>query len=173
LKKLIVIIVSCCLLLNMIGYHIIFFMRKAEIRAEMMRTIRQQRNAALENDFVFSLNGAPSALQPHWEDEDEFSLDGKMYDVIEKKISGHQLLVRCLADGKETDLLQLSGDHWKDNDRSNKIANELFQILQTLFCHGKSGEVVLHKPVPCNSHFLLGDLPPGTKRITTPPPQPV
>ncbi len=85
MKKLIVIFLSVCFLLNITGYHIIFYLRQEEIKAEMREAIRLQTYSGDETDFVFLLNDKQSMKQLQWEGDDEFSFNGEMYDVIEKK----------------------------------------------------------------------------------------
>src|SRR6185295_12150122 len=106
LKKLIVIFLSVCFLLNITGYHIIFYLRQEEIKAEMRAAIRMQAYSEDETDFVFSVNDKQSMSQLEWEGDDEFSFNGEMYDVIEKKIIdarpndsvGHgKLIIRAIA----------------------------------------------------------------------------
>jgi len=86
LRKLIIILLSFCFLLNITGYHIIFYLRQEEIKSEMRAAIRLQSYNAQETDFVFSVNDRRVMDQLGWEGDDEFSFKGEMYDVIEKKI---------------------------------------------------------------------------------------
>jgi hypothetical protein len=63
LRKLIVILLSFCFLLNISGYHIIFYLRQEEIKSEMRAAIRLQSYNAQETDFAFfckrqTLNGS-------------------------------------------------------------------------------------------------------------------
>ena len=52
----------------------------------MRAAIRMQTYSVDEADFVFLLNDKQSMKQLDWEGNDEFSFNGEMYDVIEKKI---------------------------------------------------------------------------------------
>lgn len=171
LKKLIVIPLLCCLLLNIIGYHIIFYFRQQEIKSEMKRLILTRPNSKDENDFVFSLNDKKGLARLEWDGDDEFCLDGEMYDVLEKKIENNTLIIRALADKKETALLRKANDNWKENDKSNKIANELFQLLQSLYHHSKSDELAFTAPTQYNFNLPIKGLPLCVKKIPTPPPQ--
>ena len=51
----------------------------------MRAAIRMQTYSEDETDFVFSVNDKQSMKQLDWEGNDEFSFNGEMYDVIEKK----------------------------------------------------------------------------------------
>ena len=153
LKKLIVIFLTVCFLLNITGYHIIFYLRQQEIKAEMRAAIRMQTYSEGETDFVFSANDKQSMKQLDWEGDDEFSYNGEMYDVIEKKTENGKLIIRSIADKQETALLNKAKDHWNQNEKSNKVADELFQLLQSLFHSSKAEELVFIKP-SVNSDFF-------------------
>ena len=171
LKKLIVIFLSVCFLLNITGYHIIFYLRQQEIKVEMRAAIRMQIYSEDETDFVFLLNDKQSMKQLDWEGDDEFSYNDEMYDVIEKKIENGQLIIRSIADKQETALLNKAKDHWNQNEKSNKVADELFQLLQSLFHSSKTEELVLIKPSENRISFISLRLPSQVKKIPTPPPR--
>lgn len=171
LKKLIVIFLGVCFLLNITGYHIIFYLRQQEIKAEMRAAIRLQTYSEGETDFVFSANDKQSMKQLDWEGDDEFSYNGEMYDVIEKKTENGKLIIRSIADKQETALLNKAKDHWSQNEKSNKVADELFQLLQSLFHSSKTEELVLIKPSVNSVSFISLPLPSEVKKIPTPPPR--
>jgi len=171
LKKLIVICLLVCFLLNITGYHIIFYLRQEQIKTEMRAAIRMRTYSEDETDFVFLLNDKQSMKQLNWEGDDEFSYKGEMYDVIEKKIEDAKLVIRSIADKKETALLNKVKDHWNQNEKSNKVADELFQLLQSLFHSSKAEELVLIKPSVNRISFISLPLPSQVKKIPTPPPR--
>ena len=109
--------------------------------------------------------------QLDWEGDDEFSYKGEMYDVIEKKTEDAKLVIRSIADKKETALLNKVKDHWNQNEKSNKVADELFQLLQSLFHSSKAEELVLIKPSVNRISFISLSLPSQVKKIPTPPPR--
>ena len=180
LKKLIVICLLVCFLLNITGYHIIFYLRQEQIKTEMRVAIRMRTYSEDETDFVFLLNDKQSMKQLNWEGDDEFSYKGEMYDVIEKKIEDARpndpvgqakLIIRSIADKQETALLDKVKDHWNQNEKSNKVADELFQLLQSLFHSSKAEELVLIKPSVNRIPFISLPLPSQVKKIPTPPPR--
>jgi hypothetical protein len=159
-------------LLNITGYHIIFYLRQEEIKAEMREVIRMQNYSEHETDFAFALNDKRSMDQLDWEGDDEFSFNGQMYDVIEKKIGNAQLIVRAIADSRETSLLDKMKGHWNQDEKSNKVADELSHLLQSLFYSSKTEELVLIKPTANRNSFVSLVLPSQVKKIPTPPPRP-
>jgi hypothetical protein len=171
LKKVIVIFLLVCFLLNITGYHIIFYLRQQEIKAEMRAAIRVQTYSGDETDFVFLLSDKQSMEQLDWEGDDEFSYKGEMYDVIEKKITDGKLIIRSIADKQETALLNKAKDPWNQNEKSNKVADELFQLLQSLFHSSKTEELVFIKPSVYRISFISLSLPLQVKKIPTPPPR--
>src|SRR5689334_24395148 len=170
-KKLIVIFLSFCFLLNITAYHLIFYFRQEKIKTEMREGIRMQRYSEHETDFTFSLNDKRSIDQLAWEGDDEFSFNGEMYDVIEKKNENGRLIIRAIADNRETDLLNKVRGHWDQNEQSNKVADELFQILQSLYHSPKAQTLVLIRPSVNRNAFISLPLPSLAKTIPTPPPR--
>jgi len=171
MKKLIVIFLSLCFLLNITGYHIIFYLRQEGIKAEMREAIRMETYSEDETDFVFLVNDKKSMSQLDWEGDDEFSFNGEMYDAIDKKIENGKLIIRAIADKQETELLNKAKDHWDQNEKSNKVADELFQMLQSLYHPSRTEELVFIKPSVNRASFLSLPLPLQVKKIPTPPPR--
>ena len=137
----------------------------------MKKLLLTQRNKEEENDFVFSLNDKVAMAKLEWEGDNEFRLNGEMYDVIEKKTEGNKLTLRCLADKKETALLKKANDRWGENEKNNKAVNELFQLLQTLFHSSHSAGFSFDETSGNNFYTFLEPLPSRIKEIPTPPPQ--
>ena len=137
----------------------------------MREAIRLQGYHEEETDFVFSLNDKQGMKQLDWEGDDEFSFNGEMYDVIEKKTGNGKLIIRSIADKRETALLNKAKDHWSQNEKSNRVADELFQLLQSLFHSSKTEELVLIKPSVNTASFISLQLPSQVRKIPTPPPR--
>ena len=136
-----------------------------------MHVIRTQRHTLEESDFVFSPENKNGMAKIEWEGDNEFCLNGEMYDVIERRTAGDKLLIRCLADKKETDLLNKMSDSWKENDKSNKIVHDLFNILQGLFHQSLSDQICVDGAIGKQTAWLVLTLPPGIRRIPSQPPQ--
>ena len=170
-KKIVIILLCLCFFLNITGYHIIFYLRQQEIKAEMREAIRMQTYREHETDFSFSIKDKHSMDQLDWEGDDEFSFNGEMYDVIEKRIENGKLVIRCIADKRETALLDKLKGLWNQSEKSNKVADELFQLLQSLFHSSKTEELVFIKPSVYKISFISLALPSQVKQIPTPPPR--
>lgn len=58
----------------------------------------------------------------YWENENEFRFKGEMYDVVEMKPQGNQVIIRCIPDKKETALLNEYQKNSKHNSSNSIIA---------------------------------------------------
>jgi len=86
----------------------------------MKKATRMQKTSEEENDFVFLLSDKNVMKQLNWDGDDEFSLNGEMYDVIETRIENNKIIIRTLADKKETTLLKkYASMNKKDSSKSN------------------------------------------------------
>jgi len=156
---------------TIVGHHIIFHLQQAGIKAEMKRLVTHQLSKNETENLVFALYDQETFGKLNWEGDLEFNFNGEMYDVVSKKIVGDKMIIQCINDKKETILVNKLCNDWKENDRSNKMANELFQLLQTLFHEDNSKDFPMATATAFSSSFLLDKLPSQIKKIPTPPPQ--
>jgi hypothetical protein len=68
-------------------------------------------------------------------------------------------------------LLNKVKDHWNQSEKSNKVADELFQLLHSLFHSSKAEELLFIKPLVDRNSFISLPLPSQVKQIPTPPPR--
>jgi hypothetical protein len=80
----------------------VFELRLQHVRSEMRVNMRKGLHAEDLTRFSFSQKEA-AALE--WEDETEFRLNGKMYDVVSSESKNGQLLIVCIPDSREEKLL--------------------------------------------------------------------
>lgn len=78
--------------------------------------------------------------QMKWEEDQEFRYNDEMYDVIEKKLSGNRIIIYCIADKKETNLLQ---EYQKNNRTTSNLA--VVQLITANFI--LPGDHFLQQPV--------------------------
>jgi hypothetical protein len=108
----------------LLGYYLVFNFQLAAVKSEMRTFLKTQKN---HKDVVrFSLN-EKEAHQLYWENESEFRYKGEMYDIIETTRTNDHLVVRCVADSKETALIN---EYQKNNkrDHSDSLAVQLITI---------------------------------------------
>ena len=77
------------------------YFSQEHIRKEQNRTIRQ----GLPRESLTRMILADVQASIQWDDEEEFSLNGQKYDVVDYKTEHGQRIMYCLADTKETELL--------------------------------------------------------------------
>lgn len=112
-RKLTSILLIICLCCTWLGYHLVFRVQLLSIKSEMKAFLRSQEN---HKDVIELSFTHEESKKLEWEDEAEFSYKGEMYDVIEKQTKGNRILLRCIADTKETALLQ---EYQKNNNRNS------------------------------------------------------
>lgn len=81
-----------------------------------------------------------AASKIDWENDNEFRFNNEMYDVIETQQQGKDLLIRCIADIKENELLEAYQNiNTKNSGSPTEIS--LIKLLTTPF-------VVTHYNLP-------------------------
>lgn len=153
------------------GYHFFFHIRQWQIKAAVQKKLRQDINSQNTELFVFSLTKQEGVAGPEWEGDDEFRLNGEMFDVIEKRIENGKMFVRCISDKKETALL-------KDYERINKEGNSkrksesLLKLMVSSFLP-EPNFAIRNKdiPSPVNIPFQSEIIPSYRQDVLTPPPQ--
>lgn len=91
-----------CMIFSIMGYHLFFYLQLSEARSEMKYLITH----GIHTEGILSLGfdkQKQSAI--NWIDENEFILNGNMYDVIEKQGGSEKMIVYCIQDNKETELI--------------------------------------------------------------------
>jgi hypothetical protein len=106
----------------LLGYHLIFNHQLSAVKSEMKAFLKSQKD--YKDVVQLSLNEKESK-QVYWENENEFRYNGEMYDVIEKKIKGNQIVIRCIPDKKETALL----NEYQKNNKSKSSNLTLLQLI--------------------------------------------
>ena len=170
MKKLIAILLASSLFLYIIGYHFIFHLRKTELKAQMKKFLRSQPQVEDETVFVFSLDNRNAIAQLEWEGDDEFMLRGDMYDVIDKKITGGKLIIRCIGDKKETALLKKFEKLNDENNSRNRLAL-LLKLVTSSYIVSLNEELVIEDVfVPSIIYFQV-QISSSVRKVLTPPPR--
>jgi hypothetical protein len=170
LKKLASISLLVCLLFNLAGYQLIFHFQRQLVRTEMENILKAHSDRINTERFIFS-SGSEAAGKINWENDREFCFNGKMYDLVERQNMGDKIIIVCVNDRKETDLFSKLDDNVRENERSNKVINDLLQFMQTWFHENGSGPLFLEMATEPKAGFNMGELSFRAKDILTPPPQ--
>ena len=172
MKKLTAISVFLLLVFSQIGYFLYYSIQLHQIK----KAAQKELIASLpENSFTkICLEENTTAIK--WEEENkEFSLNGKMYDVATIKIENGNTILYCLSDNKEDQVLDnLSSSVRARNENNSNTKHQFvikfhladFTITKIDYKNGYSSVNVSEK------HF---DVEPGIvssfKKIITPPPE--
>ena len=120
--------------------------------------------------FIFPLDKDLIACV-EWEGENEFRLNGEMYDVIEKKVQGDKLIICCISDIKETGLLKNYEKMNKEGNSKSKSAL-LLKLIGSSYLSEINNNVFI-KNVQTLPHILVQSEIVSSWRydVPTPPPQ--
>jgi hypothetical protein len=134
----------------------------AAVKSEMKAFLRNQKD---NKDLIQIRLDKKELKHLHWEDEHEFRYNGQMFDVIEMKTQGESVLIRCIADEKETALLN---EYQKNNNR-NSSNSLIFQLITAAYI--LPAHFLLQQPEKIiKSHFR--DLSPSLQNPVSPVSQP-
>ena len=121
--------------------------------------------------FNVEKDGSVPGLE--WEGDDEFRLKGEMYDVVEKKLEGNSMTIRCISDLKETMLLkdyEGAGKNDFGNTANNKylhwlkLATSVFTLpVSAMNGPGRCMQICFLSFYQTSYHVIPADIP-------TPPP---
>jgi len=120
--------------------------------------------------FIFPLDKDLIACV-EWEGENEFRLNGEMYDVIEKKVQGDKLIICCISDKKETGLLKNYEKMNKEGNSKSKSAL-LLKLIGSSYLSEINNNVFI-KNIPALPHILFQSeiVSSWHYDVPTPPPQ--
>ena len=123
--------------------------------------------------FEFNLiDGTPADPSFEWEEEDEFRYRGSIFDVIEKKISGNKLKIRCIDDKDEASVIRKMNELDKSTDRDKKGLVSVQQFLSLLlFKDHNCCEFVPSIPSLLHTEHYNKSLNPDFADIIIPPPR--
>lgn len=89
--------------INISGLFLIFCYQQQEVKREMKQYLGRNLQHAAVTVFAFSLQDQKNIAR---ESDDEFTFQGRMYDVIKTVKQGDKTIVYCMSDAKETALVK-------------------------------------------------------------------
>lgn len=118
-------------------------------------------------------DGQPVAASFEWEEDgDEFRFNGSIYDVIEKKISGSKLHIRCIDDEDEAAAIKVIEElQKKEGRRGEPYSVPLYQLLSLLLFdqHNCSDPVAVICPLLHIDNYHSSTLPVIIDILSPPP----
>lgn len=106
MRKLLSVILLCCLLVYMGGYHLVYSLHKQELKNEMRAWLSVHAGVQIGDRFHFVLD-KQNISDPFftWEEQDhEFSYQGELYDVVTITYEKNSVTITALKDGRENEL---------------------------------------------------------------------
>jgi hypothetical protein len=162
------------ILVQVMGYYLAFRIRQNEVKEEMHAYLKSHTNDQHLTHFHLPLhNGELNDERFTWDNDNEFEFAGKMYDVIERNVSGDAVVLHCLEDAKETELLKVFEQMQKSESQKGKSRTaSLVQLISTLYLPMQASPIA---PAPAEATNDFNSYTSSTVEraadILTPPPQ--
>jgi hypothetical protein len=174
LKKIFAILLLASFSVQLTGYHLYFHFMQQDIKSTVKKKIRSNIETKITEQFVFSLSETNAGKLPQWEGDDEFRLNGEMYDVVDKKVENGEMIITCISDKKETELI----NNYKDvagkdfGGSSKKRAALILKLVNTFYAIVENTVNNIHSP-SAKTGFVNNKYPLSfsTIEVLTPPPQ--
>jgi hypothetical protein len=150
------------------GYHLLFRISISEAKAAIKK---QLRNQELPHITIFSFD-KNEMKQLSWEDDEEFSLRGEMYDVIDKQFVEGKTVIRCISDKKETALVSAWQKLQNHNSSGRNTSGSLLKLLSLVYC--PASFTCLPEPLrpgPCRKPGYVLNFVTAYPQVQTPPPK--
>ncbi len=174
LIKAFVILLLLCFSVQITGYHLYFHYRQIDMKRAVRKRIRRRVDPSMTEFMTFPITSDDKEAMPEWIGEYEFTFRGEMYDVLDKKIEGGQMIIRCLNDKKEKNLI----DYYKSLTRKDfgEKSKKRTSLLLKLACNFYTSAVAMLTATSPNAGNQTGDmrrysLAFVTCEVPTPPPQ--
>lgn len=127
------------------GYLIVFQVSREVFRSEMRAAIERNDPEEKVADFSFS--------KSYWKTiqtgDNEFMIDGKIYDIVSYKETKNSILVSAICDSNENNLLGLFSKTQSHSGGSGSLPEGLIDFLDSLMVADEGAE---------NNPYFLADL---------------
>ena len=101
-KRFLSVFVLCLMLAHLAGFYVYFVVRLGEVRMEMRKKLADLPPSQLDIVII-----PQESFRASWLEELEMKWQGKMYDIARVESRGDEVIVYCLHDKDEDDLLSL------------------------------------------------------------------
>lgn len=165
-----------CFLFEWGGYYFVYSVNRSIIKTAVSEYLRKHNESGEQQELSFQLvNGKPSDINFEWVDEHEFRFRGEMYDVVETRVTGDSISVRCVKDEQENDLIRsfeniVARQGAEKPSKTN--SHTLLEILNTPSLPVEKTDFYLEEFAqgywPAAMHIIL---PHYSYDVLTPPPQ--
>jgi len=159
LKAVTVILLSISILYFTIGYFLVFLALQSAIKFKVRELIRTNN---IEQSYVTVIKiQSKDVKNLFWYEENEFCLNGKMYDVVKHVIQNSNIYLFCVYDVEETNLISYFGQYIKDlinNDSTTKSLIEKLSVeisVLNIFIYPFFQTKILFKEINPLQYFTL------------------
>jgi len=122
------------MLMQVMGYYIAFRVRQQELKSEVRVYLQSHKHDSHLTHLEFpAQNGKIIHDKFEWKEKDEFSFEGSMYDVIEMKVEKDKVILTCLEDKGENDLLKTFKQIQKQENRGKSRSTAALQFLSLVY----------------------------------------
>jgi len=169
-------LIAILFLYNTAGYLIVFKSFQYGIKKEIKTRIKNKLD---DKDLVLiKCPSHPDKEQRklfHWNEENEFSYQGNMYDVVRQYSIHDTIYYYCIIDTKEKDLFGNLDVQVDQNMASNSMANNLVRLfklsIDQTYLFDFSIDYLLRSSKSTVSLYLIPGYSPVQKDVETPPPE--
>jgi hypothetical protein len=158
-----------CITLHTTGFYLVFHAYQKELKREMKQQLRQHLP---ENDIIMFTYNERNASLFSFEDENEFTYGGTMYDILKKEEIDGTTIFYCVDDKRETLLLQAFLKH-QNTERSHKTKVQNICQFSAVLYQSSDNNNSLNFTFFTTRHksFCTCLYPQNTSEVLKPPPQ--
>lgn len=173
MRKLLIIIVLCLFMAGQFGYYALYSYQQSELKEAM----KERMLAGLPDSVLQIMDEKDLKADIEWEQEGkEFSLAGKMYDVVKTVQQNGKVYYYCINDDQEEEMLNSFSrivNSVPENNPTGKPAHQLIKFKITDLTISDPYNVPVFFTVPIHQWIISGEdiLAYGIVRIQTPPPR--
>lgn len=176
LKKIAILVLMIALIVNICGMYFIIESVRFSVKKEIKRKIKLGVPENELHQLKFLKTDIESGnAELKWLEDNEFSFQGKMYDVVRTLDDGPYIIYYCINDFQEEQLFASLDNMICKQLTENGQAKAKSRLLQRLLIHEAVADIC--KKIPLDHHFTtIGTKPLFSIQeviidIPTPPPQ--
>ena len=150
--------------------------KRKELKNEMKAFIKANPSLeyTVELAFITSDNIITDKAFTWKEESKEFSFNNEMYDVVDIKMKGNTILIRCIKDSKEDILIRqyCALFNQQNKSKSSNKNSSLLKLFSQIFTIQEAYNFTFSIVQMQNTFSLITiDIQKNTKDILTPPPR--
>ena len=176
MRKLLTILLLVSMLFYISSLFVAYKVKRVELKNEMKAFIKANPSLDCTTKFVFTTtNNNITDKGFTWKEKNkEFIFNNEMYDVVDIKMNGNTILIQCIKDNKEDELIKqycalLNQQH---NSKSTNKNSSLLKLFSQIFTKEEAYNFTFSIAQMQNTFSLITiDIKKNTKDILTPPPR--